>query len=262
LVGVKNVTFVNFRPNALRPAGALTTLRYTPFFVDPRNSVAGAKFIHANAVFLPTMHDPGPYSLSGDGYRSAVFCDADGSVTGRSGSCVTNAGPFLRDVRSSLRPAWNAAVTESAFGRLFVDNRDRDPKKTSPVTIRREEGAKPTYRMWGSPADGGKPNTSFQTNLLPRGAYRVGFTGPPPTSLRLTLRFLPAGNWVKIAVPTPARPFEAYRDHNHALPLAQAGSEADFVNAHGGKVFRQGGMLWMLLFVSHGDTSVVEIVPR
>ncbi len=145
---------------------------------------------------------------------------------------------------------------------LFVDNRDREPKKTAPVTIRREEGAKPTYRMWGSPADGEKPNTSFQTNLLPQKAYTVGFSGSPPKSLRLTLRFPPAGNWVKIAVPAPARPFEAYRDHDHKLPLAQAGSEADFVNAHGGKVFRQGGMLRILLFVNQGNTSVVEIVPR
>ncbi len=265
LVGVKNVTFVNFRPSAARQAGALTYLRYTPFFVDPRNWVAGAQFVHAVRVFLPAMRDPGPYSLSGDGYRSAVFLDSDGSVTGKAGSSVAINTAFLRDSQSHSQLSWNAGVTPAQFGRLFVDNRDLSPAPLAPVRIRREDGSKPEYQMWGSPADGGKPNVSFQTNLLAGKAYTLGYHGPPPINLRLTLRFLPAGNWVQIALPCPEGAFTVYRDHQRRMPLPEAASQAEFQAAQGSKVYRQGSILRILVKVSPGsrdETASLDIISR
>ena len=205
LVSARNVTFVNFAPSPLRHASALSYVRFTPFFVDPRNYVEGLRFVNAVPVHFDAMPHPSRYSLGGDGYRSAVFCDRDGCVTGQAGAMVSVANPFLKGDGTEARPAWNASVSRAAYGRLFIDDRDTDPNAPGPVTITRQDGARASQRTWGSPADGGRPNTDFQTNVAVDRHYTVAFAGPSPTRLRLTLRFRRPGDWVQLSVPWQGR---------------------------------------------------------
>ena len=205
LVSAQRVTFANFVSSPLRHAGALSCVRFTPFFVDPRNYVEGLRFVNAAPVYFEAMPRPDQYSLGGDGYRSAVFCDRDGCVTGQAGAMVTAANPFLKSGSTQARPAWNALVTQAAYGRLFVDDRDVKPLPIGPITVMRRDGTETAQHVWGSPAEGGAPRTDFQTNVIADRRYAVAFTGPSPTRLRLTLRFRKPGDWVQLSVPWRGR---------------------------------------------------------
>jgi len=119
-----NVTFVNFKDNATRNTGAISYLLYTSFGMSSNNTVRRAKFINAKPVYFPPIEHKWSNDDYGNGsYKTAVFHDLDGSVTGVRDSYVLindeNDGMAI-DHTCEIRPAWNAAVCTGDVGRLAV----------------------------------------------------------------------------------------------------------------------------------------------
>jgi cell surface hyaluronidase len=220
-VGVERTRFVDFVPDERREASALSTLQYSPFFSDPANYASGLAFERAQAVYLkPYPGTPRSASNGADGFRSAVFRDLDGSVTGSAGSSVVVASPFFAGADCALRADWNAAVCPSAYGSLFVNDLDAQPSRIGPVRVTRL-GADASMILLGNPRDG--VNTSFQTNVRPGERYAVRFTGRFPRHLRLALHDLAAGGAITVVLPqaSPDAALYAVRDPRTPLPAAR-----------------------------------------
>ena len=202
LVNVRRTAFVHFQPSAVRNAGALSVLRFSPFFLDPRNGAEQLTFVDANRVqFDPPRPATNP-KLGGDGARSALFVDRDGSVCGTAGASVTVAQPTLLAAGARHVPGWNACVSPARYGRLFLDNKDVHPAGAGPVTLTRTDSGA-SLALWGTPADGDGPNASFQANAVTGKVYAARFARQGPHVLRLTLRHRLPGDWIVVQVPAP-----------------------------------------------------------
>lgn len=255
-VHLSDVRFVAFEDTPARKAGALTVLRFSPFFLDPRNSVRSARFDRARPVYLPPKSGFASDERSADGYRSAAFVDEDGSVTGQADLRVAVANPFLMDEGCRAEPEWGAAVCDDRYVRLFLDVKDRESVAVGPVTLRRRDGV--THRMGGAPAEG--PNRSFQTLALPNQTYRVRFAGAKPKSLRVSFRFAQPGDHLALAIPCPTRPRLVRRDHRESMPTVASWKE--FASSPTDVARYAHGTLWLKLVAASGrmsDGSVVEI---
>jgi cell surface hyaluronidase len=199
-VGVERTRFVNFVPDERRDAGALGALQYSPFYTDPSNYARELSFENAQPVYLkPYPGTPRSEQNGADGYRSNVFADLDGSVTGRAGASVVVASPFFAGEGCEPRLDWNAAVCDVRYGSLFVWNQDPRPRRIGPVRVTRLDangttgvsGDAPSIVLLGNPRDGG--NIGFQTNVRDGGRYAIRLSGPFPHRLRVALHNLPAG---------------------------------------------------------------------
>ncbi|MDR0780404.1 MAG: G8 domain-containing protein [Pseudomonadales bacterium] len=119
-----NVTFVNFEDNATRKTGAISYLLFTSFGMSSNNTIERAKFINAKPVYFPPMERKWSNDDAGSGsYRTSVFHDVDGSVSGVADSYILindiNNGIAIDDA-CDLRPTWNAAVCTGDVGRLSI----------------------------------------------------------------------------------------------------------------------------------------------
>ena len=119
-----NDTFVNFQDNATRKTGAISYLLYTSFGMSSNNTVQRAKFINAKPVYFPPMEHKWSNDDYGNGsYKTAVFHDVDGSVSGVPDSYILindeNNGLAIDDA-CEIKPTWNAAVCKGDVGRLAV----------------------------------------------------------------------------------------------------------------------------------------------
>ena len=221
LVSVHNVTFVNFRSNEQRKAGSFSYLRFSPFFIDQRNFVERASFENATAVYLQTKGEPGNSDMSGDGYRSAIFTDRDGSVTGTPNRSVTVLNSLLLNDSCRVRKDWNAAVCNNSYGRLFVENRETHPQEIGPVSIRKRIGNGKTYgpqfRVFGVPKDG--PNVSFQSSIMVNQMYRIDTAKQASGHLRLTLRHQQPGDWIVLSLPDMPQSHYVYDHYDYKQPL-------------------------------------------
>ena len=218
-VGAARVTFVNFQSNALRPASALSYLRFTDFNIDPRNAASELQFQNANPVYL-ALEQAEPTAPVGDGggmdgYRSAVFKDTDGSVTGTAGRSVVVNNPFLLNANCGAPKAeWgSAAVCDNSYGTFNFRNEDSNLAEISPVAITRLEEANPQHKMWGTP--NGKPfKDNFETRLIAGKSYALALGGAIPQRSRLQFRNRVIGDSILVSMPwTGAAPF-VYRDYN------------------------------------------------
>src|SRR3984957_14760279 len=119
-----HVTFVNFQDNATRKTGAISYLLYTSFGMSSNNTVQRAKFINAKPVYFPPMEFKWSNDDYGNGsYKTAVFNDKDGSVSGVPNSYIlindANNGIAIDDA-CEIKPTWNAAVCKGDVGRMTV----------------------------------------------------------------------------------------------------------------------------------------------
>jgi cell migration-inducing and hyaluronan-binding protein len=117
-----NDTFVNFQDNATRKTGAISYLLYTSFGMSSNNTVQHAKFVNAKPVYFPPMEHKWSNDDYGNGsYKTAVFHDVDGTVTGVANSFIlindTDNGIAI-DKTCEVKPTWNAAVCKGDVGRL------------------------------------------------------------------------------------------------------------------------------------------------
>src|SRR5262245_4509767 len=119
-----NVTFVNFQDNATRKTGAISYLLFTSFGMSTNNTVQRAKFINAKPVYFPPMERKWSNDDYGNGsYKTAVFHDVDGSVSGVPDSYILindeNDGIAIDDA-CEVKPTWSAAVCKGDVGRMTV----------------------------------------------------------------------------------------------------------------------------------------------
>ncbi|HEX6995659.1 MAG TPA: hypothetical protein VF339_16125, partial [Gammaproteobacteria bacterium] len=121
-----DVTFVNYEDNATRKTGAISYLLFTSFGMSSNNTVQGAKFTNAKPVYFPPVEHKWSNDDYGNGsYRTSVFHDADGSVTGIADSYIlihdgVNDSVAVDDEACEIKPSWNAAVCTGDVGRLSV----------------------------------------------------------------------------------------------------------------------------------------------
>lgn len=209
-VGVRDTTFVSFRDDATRRAGALTYLAPNAFSLDPHNFGERLRFVDAERVYFP---DPEPGM---DGDVSKVFYDRDGTLTGTAGRAVVVENPFLLDDSCEHRAGWNAYVCDSDFVSLGVGSAGGGRSWISPLTLRRADGAE--QRLVGS----GEGVSEAYTTVVPGRSYDVAFSGGVPDDVRLVL-FHGRGRWVELTLQVPG-PVRVSR-WGRALPQA-AGLQA------------------------------------
>lgn len=215
-VGVRDTTFVGFRTNGVRSAGALTYLAPNAFSLDPHNFAERVRFVDSNPVYL-TEPEPGM-----DGDVSKVFYDRDGTVTGQAGRAVVVNNPFLLDDTCEFRTAWNAHVCDSDFVSLGLGSGDGRHEWIDPLTIRRPDGLE--QRVVGS-----DEGTSFAySTVVPGRTYEVEFNGGMPGDAELVL-FNGRGRWVHLTlqVPGPVRVTRWGRALPQATGLQALTSRAD-----------------------------------
>lgn len=202
-VSVRDARFVAFTPNALRPAGALSYLDFTAFPVSPRNAAEGLTFgATTNRVHLE-RREPEPASPA-DGYRSAVFVDRDGSVSGAPGHVVVVDTPFLSVSACSPRSAWNASVCPGRFAALTLED-VTGAGGLAPVTVVRDDG--PSHVLLGTPS----AHRSFRTIVRLDFDHAIAFDGGSD-HLRLHLYDVADGDAMLVSLPWTGDAPYVYRD--------------------------------------------------
>jgi cell migration-inducing and hyaluronan-binding protein len=116
-----NVTFVNYQDNATRKTGAISYLLFTSFGISSNNIVQRAKFVNAKPVYFPPMEKKWSNDDYGNAaWKTAVFNDRDGSITGVANSYIVIKGGILADEACEEKPTWNAFVCKGDIGRMNV----------------------------------------------------------------------------------------------------------------------------------------------
>ena len=134
---VENTRFVNYVPNELRDAGALSYLLFTSFGMSTHNSVEGLTFVNAKPVSFPSIDRRWASDFGGRAaYRSAAFHDLDGSVSGKPGAyIVIDNGIAAHEDECEIRSSWGAAVCQGDMGRFSIgDTREFPEFGTRPIT--------------------------------------------------------------------------------------------------------------------------------
>jgi hypothetical protein len=116
-----NNTFVNYQDNATRKTGAISYLLFTSFGMSSNNIVARSKFINAKPVYFPPITNKWSNDDYGNTvYKTAVFKDKDGTITGVPNSTIVNVTGIDADKSCEARPTWNAVVCKGDVGRMNV----------------------------------------------------------------------------------------------------------------------------------------------
>ncbi|MEJ0040251.1 MAG: G8 domain-containing protein [Gammaproteobacteria bacterium] len=201
-----NVTFVNFQDNATRKTGAVSYLLFTSFGMSTNNTIQRAKFINAKPVYFPPMEHKWSNDDYGNGtYKTAVFHDLDGSVSGVPDSYVLNndeSDGVAIDDACEIKPTWNAAVCKGDFGRFAV------AAPGGGGGGRGGAGGAPLVRV-GAPAgppqppvvlsrNGNELTLTGETNI--RAGTEIKVTTERP-SVALRLSELESGSWVTFELP-------------------------------------------------------------
>jgi cell migration-inducing and hyaluronan-binding protein len=223
---VVNTRFVNYVPNQLRDAGALSYLLFTSFGMSTDNSVQGLTFENAQQVSFPPVQrrwasDYGRRAA----YRSAAFRDLDGSVTGVPGSTIViDNGIASHEDTCEVRMNWGAAVCQGDMGRFNIAG-DFDEFGIGPITepiILQRQGKRFEYigeTTIGSGAElrveTGREALSVSLREMEQGSFVVmqlpGFTTAASGSRQDSLEALRAANetawfrddnglWVKLVI--------------------------------------------------------------
>ena len=119
---VVNSTFVNYQPNTLRDAGAISYLLFTSFGMSTENSVEGLKFVNAKPVDFPAVERRWASDFGNrSAYRSATIHDKDGSVGGVPNSYIVIDNGIASDEGScAMKASWGAAVCKGDMGRFNI----------------------------------------------------------------------------------------------------------------------------------------------
>jgi cell migration-inducing and hyaluronan-binding protein len=236
-------TFTEFVPNALRSAAAVSQLDYTDFVVSPRNYVEGSTVTtESNAVYFEDRPLPSDAAAGEDGYRSTVFEDRDGSLTGAAGTMIVVDNPFLTTDACSFVAAWNAWTCPERYVRLALDV--VQGSALGPVTLSRDGG--PDHTMLGTPNALGH----YSTSTLEGGSYTYGFGGATPDRMRILLWHGVSGDSVVVSLPYPHADVALYRDwwideRNRLLEAV----DLDDLTAGGSSYLLEGGVLTLRLEV-------------
>jgi cell migration-inducing and hyaluronan-binding protein len=197
--------------------------------------------------------DPAHSNDSEDGYRSGVFRDGDGSLTGTAGAYVTMNSAFLAAGACTYRPAWNANVCDGRYVSLTLQNRDQPARQLAPVTLRRSDvpdsgGA--VHTMFGTPHGGPTvPNTHYRA-LVPIGYdYHYGLAGVAPDQFTIDMYDVDPGDALVVSVPYDGTDPYIYRDwwvdDRNVIPKFTSRSAFEASDLTG--YYREGGRLYLRL---------------
>ena len=236
---VVNTTFVNYQPNTVRDAGALSYLLFTSFGMSTENSVEGLKFVNAKPVSFPAVERRWAEDFgSRSAYRSAAIHDKDGSVGGVPDSYIVIDNGIASDEAScQIKANWGAAVCKGDMGRFSIagdfDDFGRRPN-TDPVMLSR----------------GGKRYEYNGETTIPSGAELRVETARK--TLQMSLREMDKDSFVILELPGFAGAADgAPQDSLAALRSAKTTSW-----------FKDGDTLWVKLVVedpSHQGPVVVRV---
>jgi cell migration-inducing and hyaluronan-binding protein len=242
---VSNVTFVNYEDNATRKTGAISYLMFTSFGISSNNAIERAKFVNAKPVYFPPMERKWASDFGGSGaWKSAVFRDKDGSVSGVPNSTIlmndgTNNAMAIDQEACELKPDWNAAVCKGDIGRFNVAAPGGGPGAPGAAA-----GAAP--RPAAQPpvvlSRKGKDFTlTGETNVLAGSEIKVTTERP---AMSLSLRELDPGSWMIFELP--------------GFTTAAAGTSQKSLDAlrkaSATSYYKGKGSLWVKV-VSTGDTA-------
>ena len=190
-VGVERTLFANFQPwstasGARREQSALGYHVDNDFSIHPKNFASAVQFANARQVYAEAPEE------GHDGDVSAMFVDADGSVTGTAGRVVMTKNPFLYGTGCGERAEWNVMVCSGDYASLLVDG--GTTASVRPVTIKRPDGQVQTLRA--STGDGA---TDASTSILTNSTYRVAVNGGTPNRARFVL-WRGKDRWTKVSV--------------------------------------------------------------
>jgi cell migration-inducing and hyaluronan-binding protein len=116
-----NNTFVNYEDNATRKTGAISYLLFTSFGMSSNNTVQRSTFIDAKPVYFPPIDNRWSNDDYGNTvYKTSVFNDRDGTITGVPDSYIVNITGIDIDDACEVKPTWNAAVCTGDIGRMNV----------------------------------------------------------------------------------------------------------------------------------------------
>jgi hypothetical protein len=116
-----NNTFVNYQDNATRKTGAISYLLFTSFGMSSNNTVSRSKFINAKPVYFPPIDNRWSNDDYGNTvYKTSVFNDKDGTITGVANSYIVNITGIDVDEACEVKPTWNAVVCKGDIGRMTV----------------------------------------------------------------------------------------------------------------------------------------------
>jgi G8 domain-containing protein len=116
-----NNTFVNYQDNATRKTGAISYLLFTSFGMSSNNTVQRSKFINAKPVYFPPIDNRWSNDDYGNTvYKTSVFNDKDGTITGVANSYIVNITGIDVDDACEVKPTWNAVVCKGDVGRMTV----------------------------------------------------------------------------------------------------------------------------------------------
>jgi cell migration-inducing and hyaluronan-binding protein len=118
---LSNNTFVNYEDNDTRKTGAISYLLFTSFGMSSNNYVERSTFIDAKPVYFPPIDNRWSNDDYGNTvYKTSVFNDRDGTITGVANSYIVNITGIDVDEACEVRPTWNAAVCTGDIGRMNV----------------------------------------------------------------------------------------------------------------------------------------------
>jgi cell migration-inducing and hyaluronan-binding protein len=195
-----NVTFVNYQDNATRKTGAVSYLLFTSFGMSSNNTIQRAKFVDAKPVYFPPMEHKWSNDDYGNGtYRTSVFNDVDGSVSGVPDSFVIindEPGALAIDDTCEIKATWNAAVCRGDVGRLAVGVPGASNAPVLPGFGRGPAGPPPPPVFVSR--NGKQFTLAGQTNI--RAGTEVKVTTERP-SVDLRLSELESGSWMIFQLP-------------------------------------------------------------
>jgi cell migration-inducing and hyaluronan-binding protein len=111
---------VNYQDNATRKTGAISYLLFTSFGMSSNNTVQRSKFINAKPVYFPPIDNRWSNDDYGNTvYKTSVFNDKDGTITGKPNSYIVNVTGIMDD-GCEAQPTWNAVVCTGDVGRMNV----------------------------------------------------------------------------------------------------------------------------------------------
>jgi cell migration-inducing and hyaluronan-binding protein len=270
-----NNTFVNYQDNATRKTGAISYLLYTSFGMSSDNIVERSTFINAKPVYFPPIDNRWSNDDYGNTvYKTAVFNDKDGTITGVANSYIVNVTgteALNIDAHCEVRSDWNAAVCTGDIGRMTVGGGGGaigfggfggggagGPPAAGGAAVAARPAAPPAPPVFEIAPGGGRirgrapagepillshNGNEFagngETNVRAGSEYTVSTARP---SLNLTVKELDAGSWVLFELP--------------GFTTAAAGTEQSSLDAlrsaSATSYYKEGDTLWVKL-VSTGD---------
>jgi cell migration-inducing and hyaluronan-binding protein len=121
---LSNNTFVNYQDNATRKTGAVSYLLFTSFGMSSNNYLERSTFINAKPVYFPPIDNRWSNDDYGNTvYKTSVFNDRDGTITGVANSYIVNitgTEALNIDAHCEVKSDWNAAVCTGDIGRMTV----------------------------------------------------------------------------------------------------------------------------------------------